>query len=92
MLLFLARDDLLGLVNNLASNAINKFERKINGKGAVRAGKGFTLFILNEDMTGIIKILKSLEDLGLLIDGVIETVNHEMKINKTVDFLELYWL
>ena len=43
-------------------------------------------------MTGIIKILKSLEDLGLLIDGVIETVNHEMKINKTVDFLELYWL
>ena len=33
------------LVSNLTSNAINKFERKISGKGAVRAGKGFTLFI-----------------------------------------------
>ena len=33
------------LVSNLTSNAINKFERKISGKGTVRAGKGFTLFI-----------------------------------------------
>ena len=49
----LARDNLPGLVNNLASNAINKFERKISGKGT---GKGFTLFILKEDMKGIIKI------------------------------------
>ena len=28
----LARDYLLGLVSNLALNAINKFERKISGK------------------------------------------------------------
>ena len=48
-----ARDNLPGLVSNLTSNAINKFERKISGNGAVRAGKGFTLFTLNED---IIKI------------------------------------
>ena len=41
----LARDNLPGLVNNLTSNAINKFERKIGGKRAVRAGKEFTLFI-----------------------------------------------
>ena len=40
----LARDNLPGLVSNLASNAINKFEKKLSGKGAVRAGKGFTLF------------------------------------------------
>ena len=46
----LARDNLPGLVSNLASNAINKFERKISGKGAVRTGKGFTLFILNENL------------------------------------------
>ena len=46
----LARDNLPGLVNNLTSNAINKFERKISGKGAARAGKRFTLFISNEDM------------------------------------------
>ena len=67
------------LVSNLTSNAINKFERKISGKGGVRAGKGFTLFISNEDMNDIIKIIKSLEDLGVLIDGVTEKVKHEIK-------------
>ena len=54
----LARSNLPGLVSNLASNAINKSERKIIGKRAVRAGKGFTLFILNEDMNDFIKIIK----------------------------------
>ena len=34
-----------GLVKNLTSSVINKFDRKISGKGAVRTGKGFTLFI-----------------------------------------------
>ena len=43
----LARDNLPGLVSHLTSSAINKFDRKISGKGAVRAGKGFTLFISN---------------------------------------------
>ena len=38
----LGGDNLPGLVSNLTSNAINKFERKINGKGTVGAGKGFT--------------------------------------------------
>ena len=35
----LARNNLPGLVSNLASNSINKFERKISGEGAVREGK-----------------------------------------------------
>ena len=35
----LARDNLPGLVRNLPSSAINEFDRKISGKGAVRAGK-----------------------------------------------------
>ena len=48
-------------------------------KEHIRAGKGFTLFISNEDMNGIIKIIKSLEDSGVLIDGVIETVKDEIK-------------
>ena len=43
-------DNLPGLVSNLTSSAINKFDRKISEKGAARLGKGFTLFILNEDM------------------------------------------
>ena len=36
------------------------------------------VFISNDDMN-IIKILKSLEDSGVLIDGVTETVKHEIK-------------
>ena len=35
----LARDNLPGSVSNLTSSAINKFDRKISGKGAVRVGK-----------------------------------------------------
>ena len=59
------RDNLPGLVSNLTSSAINKFDRKISGKGAVRAGKIFTLFISNKDMNDIIKIIKSLENSGV---------------------------
>ena len=78
-IVILARYNLSGLVSNLTSNAINKFERKIGGKGAVRAGKGFILFIWNGNMNDIIKVIKSLEDLGVLIDGVTEKVKHEIK-------------
>ena len=68
----LARDNLLGLVNNLPSNAVYKFERKIIGKTAVRTAKEFILIILNEDMNSIIKFIKTLEDLLVLIDRVTE--------------------
>ena len=78
----LARDNLPVLLSNLASNTINKFKRKVNGKGTVRAGKGFALFISNEDMNVIIKIIKSLEDLGVLIDGVTKAVKHEAEIKE----------
>ena len=74
----LARGNLPGLVSYLTSNVINKFERKISGKGAVRAGKGFTLFISDKDMNDILKLIKSLEDSGILIDGGTETVKHEI--------------
>ena len=52
----LARDHWLGLVRNLTRNAINKFERKTSGKGAVRAGKWFTLFISDEDINDLWKL------------------------------------
>ena len=47
-----------------ASNVINNFERRISGKKAVGARKGFTLFISNKDMDDIIKIIESLEKSG----------------------------
>ena len=79
------------LVSNVASNAVNKCERKISGKGAVRAGKVFTLFNLNEDMNDNIEIIESLEDSSVLIDGITETVKHRKNIkkNKEANFLKL---
>ena len=53
--------------------------KKISRKWAASAGKRFTLFISNEDMNHIINIIRSLEDWDVLIDGVTETVKHEMK-------------
>ena len=79
----LAWGNLPGLVSNVTSSARNKFDRKISGKGFVRAGKGFTLFILNKDMNDIIKIIKSLEDSGVLIDGVTESVKDKIKKQKS---------
>ena len=38
----------------------------------------FTLFIFNEDINEIIKITKSSQDSSLLVDGVTETVKHEI--------------
>ena len=75
----LTSDNLPKLVNNLTSSAINRFERKISGKGVAGAGKWFILFISNEAMNDIIKIIKSLEDWGVLIDVVTETVKDEIK-------------
>ena len=68
-----------GLVSKVVWDAINQIERKISGIEAIRAGKRFTLIISNEDMNNITKIIKSLKDLGLLIDWVTETVNLEIK-------------
>ena len=43
----------------------------------------------NDEMEGIIKIVKSLEDSGLLLKGAAETVQNEAK-NKKEDFLVCY--
>ena len=77
-----AKDVLLGLViniaSNAASNAINIFERIISAKGAARAGTGFTLFNSNEDMDDNFKIFGSLKP-SLVIDGVSKTIKYEIK-------------
>ena len=48
----------------------------------VRAGKRFSLFISNEDKDDIIRIVKSLEKSGLIIDIATETLKHEIKIQQ----------
>ena len=73
------KENLPGLVTNLASNEINKFEIKVSGKGAVRAGKRFILFFSNEVLNDIIKIIKSLVGLNALIDRINWTVKLDIK-------------
>ena len=75
----LAKDVLPKLATKTTSSVLAKLERKISGKGAVRAEKGFTLFISNEDVDDIFKIVESLKKLGLLIDSATETVKHKTK-------------
>ena len=66
----MAKDVLAKLATKPAFFVVDKFEIKLSWPGTVKAGKGFTLFILNED----------LDDLsGLLIDCAAETVKHEIK-------------
>ena len=47
---------------------------KISGWGILRAREEINLVISNEHMDNIIRIIKSLENLGRLTDEVIETV------------------
>ena len=79
----LAKNILPQLATGARSSVIDNFERKTRGNwagtGAVRVEKGFTLFSLNEDMKNIIRITKSLEKSGLLIDGAAETVKLGIK-------------
>ena len=46
-------------------------------------GSGTTVLIIsNDEMNDIIKIVKSLEDSGVLLKGVSETIQHEAKEQK----------
>ena len=49
-------------------------------------GSGFTTFIVSNEEINIIKIVKSLEESGLLIKGVSDTIKNEAKEQKE-DFL-----
>ena len=48
-------------------------KKKMLGSGVA------TLIISNDEMDDILKIVKSLEDSGLLLKGVSETIQHEAK-------------
>ena len=84
----LAKYILSKLPSKVTSSVLNNFEREVNGQEAVKAEKGFNLFISNEDMDGFMRIVKLLDDSGLFIDVATGTVKHEIK-KKKVDFLVL---
>ena len=60
-----------------ASAADAGIHKKILG-----SGNNITLVISNDEINDIIKIVKSLEDSGLLLKGVTETVQNEIKEQK----------
>ena len=49
-------------------------------KGAVRLGKGFTMFTSNEKMDDIIRVIESLKDSRVSINEVTGKVKH--RVNK----------
>ena len=51
-------------------------------KKLLRSGGHTTLIISNDDMQDLLKIVKSLEDSGILLDGITETVKNEAKEQK----------
>ena len=51
-------------------------------KKILGSGNTTTLIISNKDMEDLIKIVKSLEDSGLLLEGVTESVQNEVKEQK----------
>ena len=51
-------------------------------KKILGSGNNITLIISNDEINGIIKIVKSLEDSGLLLKGVTQTVQNEKKEQK----------
>ena len=51
--------------------------KKVSGSGNTT-----TLIISNDEMTDIVKVVKSLEDSGLLLKGVTETVQNEVNKQK----------
>ena len=59
-----------------ASTADAGIHKKILGSGH---NDNTTLIISNDEMEDILKIVKSLEDCGVLLKGVSETIQHEAK-------------
>ena len=73
----LAKSVLISLGLTAAASAADAgIHKKILGSGNA------TLIISNNEMDDIIKIVKSLEDSGLLLKGVTETVQNEVKEQK----------
>ena len=71
----LAKRVLISLGLTAASVADAEIHKKILGSGH----NNTTLIIPNDEMDDILKIIKSLEDSGVLLKGVIETIQHEAK-------------
>ena len=81
----LAKNVLTPLGSTAAMSAIDgSIQKKIHGSGATK-GAGVKLIIEQEDLNDVIKIIKALENSGILLKGVSKPIKNETK-NKNVDF------
>ena len=78
----LAKNVLAPLGLTAAMSAIDRsMQKKIHGSGAIK-GAGVKLIIEQEDMNDIIKIIKALENSGILLKGVSKAIKNETKEQK----------
>ena len=78
----LAKNVLAPLGLTAAMFAIDgSMQKKIHGSGAIK-GAGVKLIIEQEDMNDIIKIIKALENSGILLKGVSKAIKNETKEQK----------
>ena len=78
----LAKNLLAPLGLTAAMSAIDgSIQKKIHGSGATK-GAGVKLIIEQEDMNDIIKIIKALENSGILLKGVSKAIKNETKEQK----------
>ena len=75
----LAKNLLAPLALKAAMSAIDgSIQKKIHSSGAIK-GAGVKLIIEQEDMNDIIKIIKALENSGVLLKGVSKAIKNETK-------------
>ena len=78
----LAKNVLAPLGLTAATSAIDgSIQKKIHGSGATK-GAGVKLIIEQEDMKDIMKIIKALENSGILLKGVSKAIKNETKEQK----------
>ena len=74
----MAKEVLPQLATKTTASILDKSKNN-NGQGVERSGKAITLFILNEDIDDVIKIVGPYKNSGLLIDSAPVTVKYEIK-------------
>ena len=78
----LAKNVLAPLGLTAAMSAIDgSIQKKIHGSGVTKSA-GFKLIIEQEDMNDITKIIKPLENSGILLEGVSKAIKNETKEQK----------
>ena len=76
----LAKNVLAPLLISAAMSAIDgSIKKKMFGSGVTKGARITTLIVSNDEMDDILKIVKSLENSGLLLKGVSDTIQHEAK-------------